>query len=141
MLRIICSSHSSLHASHSELGEKESVSVSALLIWQYFKPQDSQSTWSKWSLVQLCILQHYSYGQSGRGEGIQCVWYTVIREIFVGKNFLYSSKCTKIKCTKYFQHAYYVIEYELNYYKVRKVFAQTFYTQIFLNTKISPTTV
>ena len=67
---------------------------------------------------------------------------TVIREIFVVKKFSYLSKSTKIKHTKYFQCTYYIIERELNYHRVRKIFnTKTFYTQIFLNTKISPTTV
>ena len=47
---------------------------------------------------------------------------TIIRKIFVVKNFLYSSMSTKIKNTKYFQRTYYVIERELNYRRVREFF-------------------
>ena len=48
--------------------------------------------------------------------------YTVTREIFVVKILSYSSKITKIKHTKYFQHTYYVIECELYYCRVQKFF-------------------
>ena len=47
---------------------------------------------------------------------------TVIREIFIVKNFSYSSMSTKIKHMKYFQHMYYVTECELNYHRVQKFF-------------------
>ena len=47
---------------------------------------------------------------------------TVIRETFVVKNFLYSSRSTKIKHMKYFQHTYYIFKRELNYLRVQKFF-------------------
>ena len=64
-------------------------------------------------------------------NGLAVVMYTVIREMFVVKKFLYSSKITKIKHMKYFQHMYYVIEHELNYRKVQK----------FVNTNILHTNI
>ena len=68
-------------------------------------------------------------------------WYTVIWKIFVVKKFLYSSKITRIKHTKYFQRTHYVIEHELNYRRVRKFFNMNIlHTNIF-DLKIFQTTV
>ena len=62
---------------------------------------------------------------------------TVIRGIFVVKQFSYSSKIMKIKQMKYFQRTYYVIEREFNYRSVEKIFnTNILHTNIF-NTKFS----
>ena len=45
---------------------------------------------------------------------------TVILEIFIAAKFLYSSKCSKIKHTKYFHSTYYATEHEINYCGVRR---------------------
>ena len=67
--------------------------------------------------------------------------HTVIREILVVKKFSYSSKITKIKHMKYFQRTYYIIECELNYHRVQKIFNTNIsHTNIF-NTKIFQNTV
>ena len=61
---------------------------------------------------------------------------TVTLEIFVVKKFSYSSKITQIKHTKYFQRAYYVIERELNYRRLRKFFNTNILHTNGFNTKI-----
>ena len=53
---------------------------------------------------------------------MQSITTTVIREIFVVKQFSYSSESTRIKRTKYFQCTYYIIEHELNDRRVLKFF-------------------
>ena len=88
-----------------------------------------------WAVPQLISLMHSAscsilykwlmFRPVGLDQSQRCYAefvHTVIREIFVVKNFLCSSKSTKIEHAKYFQRMYYVIEHELNYRRVRKVF-------------------
>ena len=98
------------------------------------------NNFQNYGIIKYNATSNYSDGRflSACRHGTE---YTVIWEIFVAKKFSYSSMFTKIKHTKCFQCAYYVIECELNYHRLWKFFnTNIFHTNIF-NTKIFQTTV
>ena len=69
---------------------------------------------------------------------IKVMHYTVIQEIFIVEQLLYSPKGEKIRHKKHFQHTWQVLECELNFRRVQKIlFWEKFYCINTLTAKFS----